>query len=317
MSISRSLLAGGPAYVNFKAANIPLSDDSRLEVAPATSVISAALYGDIDEAYTDLIVKGTGTPLTYDNLAALWPYLQPAIGQRIFGNADAPFEWLSNNGDLITVRAGAITRMPDLILSVDKAAVGAMEISGVVGNGLDADSAGSYYSIQTGQAFSPPATATGRIPRQKYTAVWGTQAGFTSFQAQDAWTITHELKLAPVKIQGRTVDMKDHELPGDGEVHAGGADDGANRRGAAERREGAKHGAFLSSNASAADLVITGRKARERDGEERGAEDGGFCVRRQAAEERGDRVCVNHKCEQRDGDGGPGAGVRGNPGAGS
>ena len=88
MSIARSLLAGGPAYVNFNSANIPLSDDSRLEIAPVYSAISGALYGEMDDAYTDLMVKGTRTPLTYDNLAVLWPYLQPTIGQRIFGNSD-------------------------------------------------------------------------------------------------------------------------------------------------------------------------------------------------------------------------------------
>jgi hypothetical protein len=202
------LLAGGPAYVNFNGANIPLGEDSRLEIAPVNSVVSAALYGDIDEVYTDLIVKGTGTPLTYDNLAVLWPHLQPVIGGRIFGNADAALQWVSNNGDLITVRAGAVTRMPDLILGVEKAGIGPMEFSGVVGNGLDPNASNSYYTIAAGQAFSGPAVVSAKIPRQKYTAAWGGAAGFGSFQAQEAWTITHELKLAPVKIQGRTVDMK-------------------------------------------------------------------------------------------------------------
>src|ERR1035441_5642295 len=141
MSISRSLLAGGPAYVNFSGANIALGEDSRLEIAPVNSVISAALYGEMDEVYTDLVVKGTGTPLTYENLAVLWPYLQPVIGSRIFGNADAPLQWVSNNGDVITVRAGAVTKMPDLILGVEKPGIGPVEFSGVVGNGLDPSAA--------------------------------------------------------------------------------------------------------------------------------------------------------------------------------
>lgn len=258
MSISRSLLAGGPAYVNFNGANVPLGEDSRLEITPVNSIISAALYGEIDEAYTDLVVRGTGTPLTYDNLAVLWPYLQPTIGQRIFGNSDAPFEWLSNNGDLITVRAGAVTKMPELVLGVEKAAIGAMEFSGVVGDGLDPDAANSYYTIQTGQSFSAPAVAEGKIPRQKYTAAWGTQAGFASFQAQDAWTIAHELKLEPVKIQGRTVDMKILSyramakcMPAEPTM--------AQIDTALGVQGGMKHGAKLSTNSSTADLVITGQ----------------------------------------------------------
>jgi hypothetical protein len=259
MSIARSLLAGGPAYVNFNGANIPLGEDSRLEIAPVNTVISGALYGEVDEAYTDLVVKGTGTPLTYDNLAVLWPYLQPTIGQRIFGNSDTPFSWLSNNGDLITVTAGAVTKMPDLILSVDKPAIGPLELSGVVGSGLDPSHANAYYSIATGQAFSGPAVTTTKIPRQKYTAAWGSITGFTSFQAQEGWTITHELKLAPVKIQGRTVDMMITSYRAmakcrPAEPTMANIDAGLLAQGTA-----AVHGAKLSS--LAADLVISGAQS--------------------------------------------------------
>jgi hypothetical protein len=257
MSIARSLLAGGPAYVNFNGVNIQLLDDSKLEVAPVTDVISAALYGEIDEVYTDLIVRGAGTPVNYTNLAVLWPYLQPTIGQRIFGSSDVPFQWLSNNGDAITVRAGAITRMPDLILGVDKPVLGPMEISGVVGTGLDPNTSNSYYTIQTGQSFSAPALDVSKLGRQKYTAAWGSFTGFTSLQAQDHWTITHELKLEPVKIQGRTVDMRIVSYramakckpaePTMANIDAALTAQGGN----------ALHGARLGSNS--ADLVITGQ----------------------------------------------------------
>jgi hypothetical protein len=260
MSIQRSLLAGGPAFVTFNGASWALSDDSKLEMAPATSVISGAWYGDIDESYTDLVVKGTGTPLTYTNLATLWPYLQPTIGQRLFGNADVPFQWLSNNGDLITVKAGAITRMPDLVLGVDKAAIGAFELSGVIANGADPDTASSYYTIQTGQNNVPPAVVESTIPRQKYTATWGPNAGFDPVQAQDAWTISHEIKLAPVKIQGRTVDMKILSyramakcMPTEPTMAQIDAALGAQGQ--------LKHGAFLSANPSKADLVIAGAQS--------------------------------------------------------
>jgi hypothetical protein len=256
MSISRALLAGGPAYVNFNGVNIPLGEDSRLEIAPVNSVVSAALYGEMDEVYTDLVVKGTGTPLTYDNLATLWPYLQPTIGGRIFGNTDAPLQWVSNNGDVIVVRAAAVTKMPDLILGVEKPGIGAVEFSGVVGNGLDPSASNSYYTMETGQTFSAPALAAAKIPRQKYTASWGSAAGFVNFQAQEAWTITHELKLAPVKIQGRTADMKVTSyramakcMPA--EPTMANIDAALLAQGAA-----AAHGARLSS--TAADLVITG-----------------------------------------------------------
>jgi hypothetical protein len=111
-------------------------------------------------------------------------------------------------------------------------------------------------SVATGQAFSAPAIAVAKIPRQKYTAAWGSVAGFTSFQAQEEWTITHELKLVPVRIQGRTVDMKITSyramakcMPA--EPTMGNVDGALLAQGAA-----AEHGAKLST--TAADLVITG-----------------------------------------------------------
>ena len=42
------------------------------------------------------------------------------------------------------------------------------------------------------------------IGQQEYTAVFGSVPGLTRFQAQETWTISHELEWSPVLIQGRT-----------------------------------------------------------------------------------------------------------------
>ena len=143
-----------------------------------------------------------------------------------------------------------------MILGVEKPGIGPVEFSGVVGNGLDPSASNSYYTIATRQAFSAPAVVSAKIPRQKYTAAWGSAVGFGSFQAQEEWTITHELKLAAVKIQGRTVDMKITSYRAmakcrPAEPTMANIDAALLAQGA-----GAAHGARLSS--MAADLVITG-----------------------------------------------------------
>jgi len=119
---------------------------------------------------------------------------------RIFGNADAPLKWLSNNGDVITVRAGAVTRMPDLILGLrrrDRA--GGIFRRGGQRTGPereqfilhDPNGAGVQRAGDNG-VKNPAAEIHGGV---------GRGGGIHHFQAQDAWTITHELKLAPSRYR--------------------------------------------------------------------------------------------------------------------
>jgi hypothetical protein len=169
-----------------------------------------------------------------------------------------PFTWWSNNGDKIVVKAGAITKMPDLILGVDKPAIGAFEITGVVASGEDPDTANSYYTISN-SAATLPAVVESKIPRQYYTAAWGSNGlGFDSLQAQDAWTISHELKLAPVKIQGRTVDMK--ILSYRAMAKCMPTEPTMSQLDVALGVQGQlKHGGLASTQTAKADLVITGQ----------------------------------------------------------
>jgi len=257
MSISRSTLTRGPASASFNSASFSFSGDSKIEIAPVTREVRAALYGKIDETVNDLAVKCTGTPLTWTSLSVLFPYLAPAIGQRLYGDTDKPLVWSSNNGDVVTIANAAVTKMPELKLGVERDALGPVEFTGLIVNSGDPESAGSYYSIATNQSFTAPTLDVTKLTRQRYSAAWGSFAGFANFQAQDAWTISHELDLEPVKIQGRTVDMV---IAGyrcmakckPAEPTMANIDAALLLQGA-----GAKHGRRLS--ASSADLVITGQ----------------------------------------------------------
>jgi hypothetical protein len=207
MSVTRSQLTGGPAYANFNSQNIQFAEDSTVETALVTDVIAASLYGDVDEIYKDLIVKAVGRPLFYDTaaLATIFPYLAGVIGTVYPGSTDKSCAWNNNNGDVITLTSALIGKLPELELGVDGPVLGRMEIWGVIGNSDNPSTANSYYTMQTGQSYSNPAVpGTAVLGRQEFTATWGTIAGFTSFQAQDKWTISHELKLEPVTIQSRT-----------------------------------------------------------------------------------------------------------------
>jgi hypothetical protein len=207
MSVTRSQLTGGPAYAAFNSQNIQFAEESSVETALVTDVVETALYGAVDEIYRDLIVKASGRPLFYDTaaLSTMFPYLAGGIGTVFPGSTDKTCAWNSNNGDVVTLASALVGKMPDLELGVNGPALGTMEIWGVIANTTDVSTANSYYTLQTGQSYSNPAvSSTPVLGRQEFTAAWGTVAGFTSFQAQEKWTISHELKLEPVVIQGRT-----------------------------------------------------------------------------------------------------------------
>jgi hypothetical protein len=207
MAVTRSQLTGGPGYCAINSKNIAFADDSSVETALVTDVIDAALYGSITEVYRDLIVKASGRPLFYDTaaLSTMFPYLAATVGSAYPGSSDLTAAWNSNNGDVITLTSALVGKMPDLELGVNGPVLGAMEIWGVIANGDNASAANSYYTLQTGQSYSNPAVpGTAVLGRQEFTAAWGSVAGFTSFQAQEKWTISHELKLEPIVIQGRT-----------------------------------------------------------------------------------------------------------------
>jgi hypothetical protein len=207
MSVTRSTLTGGPAYAAFNSKNIQFAEDSRVETDLVTSVIRTSLYGDVDEIEEDMIVKATGRPLFYDtaNPSTLFPYLAAVVGTTYPGGSDKACAWTSNNGDTVTLTSALVGKMPELELGVDGPVLGRMEIWGVIANGEDASAAGSYYSLATAQSYSNPAVpGTAVLGRQEFTAVWGSVGGFTSFQAQEKWTISHELKLEPIVVQGRT-----------------------------------------------------------------------------------------------------------------
>lgn len=230
MSVTRSQLTGGPAYATFNSQNIQFAADSTVETALVTDVISTSLYGDVDEIYKDMIVKAAGRPLFYDTaaLATMFPYLAGVVGTVYPGSTDKPCAWNSNNGDVLTLTSALIGQMPDLELGVEGPVLGRMEIWGVIGNGDNTGTANSYYAMQTGQSYSNPAVpGTAVLGRQEFTAVWGSISGFASFQAQDKWTITHELKLEPVTIQGLYARLQVGQLPSHGQVQAARPDDGA------------------------------------------------------------------------------------------
>jgi len=206
MAVTRSQLIGGPAYAAYNSVNIQYVGDLDFSVPIKWGDVETALYGKLDKIYEDLVVKVSGAPLFYDTaqISTLWPYLAAPIGTVYPGASDKTCVINSNNGDIFTLTSALIGKMPDLILGVDGAILGPMEFWGVIANSSNPSALTSYFAQSTGSYSNPAVPGTAVIGRQEFTAAWGSVPGFSSFQAQDKWTVSHELELQPVPIQGRT-----------------------------------------------------------------------------------------------------------------
>jgi hypothetical protein len=211
MSVTVANLSGGAAFVSLNAKNIQFESDCSLEMAPTTSVLSSALYGKFDEIPTDLLIKFSGTPRYYDTgaIATMFPYtgMIPAAG-TFYGGGNVAASINSINGDQFILNNAMVGKMPELILGAEKVILGPMEIWGLIQSGQDPTNAAAYYSYNAAggsYAFAYPAVAgTALIGQQEYTAALGSVSGLAHFQAQETWTISHELEWSPVQIQGRT-----------------------------------------------------------------------------------------------------------------
>jgi hypothetical protein len=211
MSVTVASLSGGAAFVAMNSKNIQFESDCSLEMVPTTSALSSALYGKFDEIPTDLLIKFSGTPRYYDTAAitTMFPYTGsfPVPG-TFYGGGNVAASINSINGDQFILNNAIVGKMPDLVLGMERVILGPMEIWGLIQSGQNPSNSAAYYTYNAaGGSYSfanPSVPGTAVIGQQEYTAIFGSVSGLTSFQAQETWTISHELEWSPVPIQGRT-----------------------------------------------------------------------------------------------------------------
>jgi hypothetical protein len=201
---------GGAAFAILGSAQIQMEEDSAATWETKESILTSALYGDFDEIPIDLIIKYGGTPRYYDTniLSTMFPYIGGIAPGTRFGGGNVVCNINSINGDQLILKNAIIGKMPDLILGIEKAILGPMEIWGIVQSGDDPTNAATYWTYNaSGGSYTyaaPTTPGTALIGQQEYTGVYGSVTGMTSFQAQETWSITHQYTLEPIIIQGRT-----------------------------------------------------------------------------------------------------------------
>ena len=189
--ITRSRIIAGPAYLSLGSGPVNWRSSSAVKVGLDLERIPIRdpLVGTIDEVVKNRKIVITHRPLYYDpsvTIALFMPWISMAgtvPGSEMWG-ADNQFTVVGNNGDSFQIPAACITKMPDLFLGVENEVFSSdMEITGIGMTGIDPATEADWLVISTGNSFSAPAIpGTSVLGRQKFTAAWGSFAGFTSFQ---------------------------------------------------------------------------------------------------------------------------------------
>jgi hypothetical protein len=213
MSTPRSNIIVGPAKVAFNSATFFHNGDISIRHAAEHFRIQPSGFTQADVRDSDRMITFDVTPDGRWNsavIAALWPHFNALPGKSMATGTDLPIVITDSNSHVHTIKAGIVTKSPELILSAERSALGAASFMGILPSDVDPDDADAYHTYATsGGTFGDSAFALTAIKTQPYTAVWTGVTGFsTAFASIDGFTCTTEYQYTPFKVDGLgTIDL--------------------------------------------------------------------------------------------------------------
>ena len=204
MGILRNQLGRSPAIVQYAGATFFTRSDIVVPHAPRWVEKGSSMFGLDDRFKADLVIR---IPLmlygNWDSLAVLFPSyaMNPIPGTSLYGataGADTPLTLLGRNNDFITYTNAQITKLADLFLGVDEELwAAAVEFTAIVGNGLNPEAAGAYFTRGT-QQYNDGAFTRANYQKARFTANWNGVSGFTSIAAQKGFRVAWKLDARPL-----------------------------------------------------------------------------------------------------------------------
>lgn len=207
MPILRSSIKRGPAIIKYDGATFWTKADIRLAIDLATLEIDSSAYGKVDERTTQRKCEVSFTPVgEWESLAVLFPYGSMNVGTSIFTSADKPLEIHTLDGQKLTLKAAAITKPPDIILSATKTRFGECTFTGIGADNTAWTTADSLIA-STAAVFADTSFDPANIKTEPVTAAWGA-APWDSFQTRDGFVISHEMAFKEIETDSEgIVDM--------------------------------------------------------------------------------------------------------------
>lgn len=220
-TITRASLIRGRGYVNYNGQNFFSREKLDIKHAPSWEKVSASMFGPVDKYKKDVVGKITLKLWgAWENLGTLFPgyLMNPIPGTSVFGSADIPLHVQGDNGDFITYTNAAVTKVSDLYLGVDSELFAAdVEFTWLIGNNNNPEDVGAFH-IRGTNAYSD-ATASfskANYRRTRFTAAWGTVAGFNAITPQKGIKVAWAADLKPVVVDG--LGTRDMSIGDDGVI---------------------------------------------------------------------------------------------------
>ncbi len=205
MGVLREIVKRGPAIVQMGGQSFYSQGDIKVAIQPESFDIPTSAYGKVGARMKDLIAKISFTPAgmwTTAQLAVLFPWTNPTIGQSMFGSSDVPVTIHPLDGtEKMVFTAGAITKMPGIVLSPVETALKEVEITCLVGNGLDRSNAAGLYTYTATAAFSDTSFSLASVLTVPYTATLAAVGSpWDAIQTEAGFECSFDLKTSPVKV---------------------------------------------------------------------------------------------------------------------
>lgn len=210
-STSRLSLVKGPAICTYlspfdQATTITFSvkEDFSFKDVVETMIISTSDAAHADEraieAYSEASIVPAGIWKANVLDAIYAPFASYRRGASLLTATNLPFVANAVDGEIHTMTAAAITKLPDLFLSAKKTLIGSMTLKGFRGLATGWNDANSLRTIAaTGGTGVDAAFAPGNVLVQPYSATWGSVAGFSAFDTQEGWTISFAIKTQEIE----------------------------------------------------------------------------------------------------------------------
>lgn len=207
MSVNRSVLTRGPAYVGFNSLTFHTKDDIVVRHDPVWERVESSMWGPVDSIKKDLVIKiGARLWGAWENLSTLFPssLLNPVPGTSVFGTSDVTLTIQARNDDLFTYVNARLTRLANLYLGVDSDLFAAdVEFTALLKNATNPEDAGAYHTRGT-NAYSDATAAFAKtnFMRRRFNGAWGAITGFTALVPQKGVSISWDIDLKPVPVDG-------------------------------------------------------------------------------------------------------------------
>ncbi|NCC50899.1 MAG: hypothetical protein EOM20_06740 [Spartobacteria bacterium] len=204
MTIARSSILRGPAIVQMGGQSMYTAGDITVNTRKETFPIESSAYGKVDERLSYVITDISFTPVgmwTAALLAVMYPHTNPIAGTSIFGATDTGVTIHPLNGsEKIVYTAGAVTKMPDIILSAVKTAFGEMTITCLGGSNKAMTEADYHYTLTATSTFTDTSFAVASIPTSPISIyLVGQSAPWNAIETKDGATVSFNLSTSPVE----------------------------------------------------------------------------------------------------------------------